>query len=274
MNIFNEAIEAHAEWKLNLIRNVEAGVLQSIKEVENCHACELGRWIYGEGSRYNPLPSFNALCSSHEQFHRAAAEIVHYCNAGETAKAKSLLKPEGLLHQSSSKLVKALMDCSKELAGSVVKGFRSTGKVSDLLKSKADNQVVSIDSTKSVKDAIKLMVEKNIGSLAVYQGRELLGIFTERGYMQNIAHKGVTSLETPVSDLIDAHTIFVDPDDSVEQCMVLMTSTHTRHLPVMQEGQLTGMISIGDVIKRVISDDEYKVTQLEGYIRGHYGAKH
>ena len=271
MNIFNEAIETHAQWKLSLKKNVAAGVRQDIKEVANCHACDLGHWICGEGSRYNRLPSFELMCAAHESFHRAAAEVVHYTNAGEIAKARTLLKPEGSLHQTSAQLVKALMDCSKELADSVVKGSRNTVKVREILKHKANDHIFSIASNASVSDAIRMMVENNVGSLAVYENGKFLGIFTERGYLQNLVAKGASNLDVPISGMVDANTICVDPEDSVEQCMILMTSTHTRHLPVMQEGQLTGMISIGDVIKQVISDDAHKVAQLEEYVHGHYG---
>lgn len=273
MNIFNNAIEAHAQWKLTLKKHIDEGILQDIKEVGNCHVCELGRWIYGEGSRFNRLPSFEEMCVTHERFHRFAAEVVHYSNAGDKAKASSLLKPEGNFCQTSAQLVKALMECGKELADSVVKGAKSTGKVRDILKCKANNNVFSIEGTASVCDAIKMMVDHNIGCLAVYNNGNVAGIFTERGYLQNLVRRAVTTLEIPVSGMMDADTIYVDPEDSVEQCMVLMTSTHTRHLPVMQHGKLTGMISIGDVIKRVVSDDDYKVSQLEDYVHSHYGAE-
>lgn len=272
MNIFNEAIEAHVQWKMTLMRTVEAGVLHNMKQVADCRACDLGRWIYGEGYRYNGLPSFEAMCTSHEQFHRAAAEVAGYNNSGETAKARALLKPDSLFHQLSAKLVRAIMECSKELADSICRENPSTGKVRDILNAKNNTEILSIDGTASVWAAIKKMVDHNVGSLAVYNDEHLSGIFTERGYFKNLVAKGVTNLETPVSGMIDSETFYVDPEDSIEQCMILMTSTRTRHLPVMHEGKLAGVISIGDVIKRLVADDKHKLSQLEGYIHSRYGA--
>lgn len=271
MNIFNEAIETHAQWKLVLKKNIEEGVTQDIKEVANCHVCDLGRWIYEEGIKYNRLPSFESMCYNHEHFHRAAAEVVHYGNTGDRHKALSLISQDGIFAQSSGKLVRALMECSKELAHSVIKGAENTGHIRCLLDHKGGNKVYSIESSASVMDALKMMVNHNIGALVVYRDKDFIGIFTERGYAQNIVLKGTTALEAPIADMIDAETFCVDPEDSVQQCMTLMTATHKRHLPVMEEGKVIGIISIGDVIKQVISEDSDKREQLEGYIHGHYG---
>ena len=117
------------------------------------------------------------------------------------------------------------------------------------------------------------MVDHNIGSIAINKDDNFLGIFTERGYLQHLIYRGAPALEAPVSELIDINTIYVDPDDSVEQCMILMTATHTRHLPVMEHGKLVGMISIGDVIKQVVSDDSDKISQLDSYVHNRYGAQ-
>jgi CBS domain-containing protein len=273
MNTFNDAIEMHMQWKLNLKKQVEDGVLiKDMKEVADCHACELGRWIYGEGIRYNGVPSFESMCYNHEHFHRAAAEVVQYGNSGDRAKALALLKPDGMFAQSSRKLVWSLMECSKELGDSPAKGISNTGRVGDILNSKAEKDVYAIDSTAPLLDALRLMVDHNIGSVAVYKDGEFLGIFTERGYAQHIVRKGTSSLETPVGDMVDEDTIYVTPDDSIEQCMTLMTSTHKRHLAVMAEGKVAGIISIGDAIKRVIAEDREKRSQLEAYVHGEYGA--
>ena len=91
--------------------------------------------------------------------------------------------------------------------------------------------------------------------------------------MQHLVFRGALTLEAPVSEMIDVNTIYVDPEDSVEQCMILMTATHTRHLPVMDQGKLVGMISIGDVIKQVVSDDSDKISQLDNYVHNRYGAQ-
>ena len=273
MNIFNNAIEVHTQWKITLKKHIEEGVIQDIKKAGDCHVCELGKWIYGDGVRYNRLPSFESMCIAHEHFHRAAAEVVYHSNANNKAKARSLLTSDGAFSRSSSKLIKALMDCSKDLADSVVEGIRNRRKVKDILKTKEHNNIFSIEGNASVLDAVKTMVDHNIGSLAINKDDKFLGIFTERGYLQNLIYKGTPALEAPVSDMIDINTIYVDPDDSVEQCMILMTATHTRHLPVMEQDKLVGMISIGDVIKQVISDDSDKISQLDDYVHSRYGAQ-
>ena len=273
MNIFNDAIETHTQWKVTLKRHIEEGVIQDINKVGDCHVCDLGRWIYGEGVRYNRLPSFESMCITHEHFHRTAAEVILHSNANNKAKARSLLASDGDFSQSSAKLIKTLMDCSKELADSVLDGMRNRRKVKGILQAKENNNIFSIEGNASVMDAIKIMVDHNIGSLAINNNGNLHGIFTERGYLQNLILRGEHSLETPVSEMIDVNTIYVDPEDSVEQCMILMTATHTRHLPVMDQGKLIGMISIGDVIKQVVSDDSDKISQLDNYVHSRYGTQ-
>ena len=270
MNIFNEAIETHTEWKIKLQKHIAEGDFQDINSVGDCHVCDLGLWIYGDGVRYNRLPSFEAMCMAHEHFHRAAAEVVFHSSANNKAKARSLMTPEGDFSQSSAKLIKALMDCSKDIADSVADVIRNRSKVKDILKSKENKSVFSIDSHASVFDAIKIMVDHNIGSIAINKDGNFLGIFTERGYLQNLIFRDALSLEVPVSEMIDLNAIHVDPDDSIEQCMILMTATHTRHLPVMDQGKLVGIISIGDVIKQVVSYDDDKITQLENFIHNPY----
>lgn len=274
-NIFNIGIEAHVQWKLNLIRHIEYGYTQNMNEATDRHICELGKWIYGEGVRYNHLPSFDLMCVTHEKFHRAAAEVVHYSNAGNKVKAHDLLMPDSVLSQVSTRLVKSLMDCSmecgKEACGSLIHEIKHNSTVSDILKAK-ENKILSIDAAASVNDAITMMVDNDIGSLAVYKDDRILGIFTETGYLRNIALKGRTTLATPVSDMIDLFTIYVDPHASIDLCMVLMTANHSRHLPVIDNGKLIGMVSIGDLIKKIILDDDNKLSQLEGYVYGQYGA--
>lgn len=142
MNIFNEAIEIHALWKTNLKRHIEEGVFQDINKVGDCHACDLGRWIYGDGIRYNHLPSFESMCTAHEHFHRTAAEVIYLTNTNNVIRARSLLAADGTFSQSSSKLIRALMDCSKELADTVVTGIRNRHKVKDILQNK-ENTVFS-----------------------------------------------------------------------------------------------------------------------------------
>lgn len=270
MNIFNDAIEAHAEWKNQLTKHVKEGVRREVGEVANCHVCELGQWIDGEGSRYSDLPSFKLLRTAHEDFHSMAADIMSCSNAGDKAKGMELLKTDEKYAQASTRLMAALMECGKELASTVVKGVRSRNKISDILKTKTSPDILSIDGGATILDAAKMMVEHHVGSVAVYKDGAFLGIFTERGYLQTIVSKGVDTLKTSVGNVIDAETICVHPDDSVEQCMVLMTSTRKRHLPVEHEGKLIGVVSIGDIIKKISGYNDERVSQLERYIHGHY----
>lgn len=273
MNIFNDAIEIHAQWKTTLKKHLEEGLFQDIKKVGDCHACNLGHWIYGEGVCYNHLPSFEAMCIAHEQFHRIAAEVIYHSDANEKMKARSLLTADGAFTQSSIRLIRTIMNCSKDLADSLVTDLRSRHKVKDVIKNKEIHDIFSIDGHATALDAIKIMVDHNIGSIAINQDNKFLGIFTERGYMQHLMSRGECCLAETVSELIDINTIYVDPDDSIEQCMILMTSMHTRHLPVVVQDELVGMISIGDVVKQLVSDDSDNISQLESYIHGSYGAQ-
>ena len=179
---------------------------------------------------------------------------------------------DGAFSKSSAKLIKALMNCSKDICGSVVTDvIQNRHKVKEILQTKESNDTFSIEGHASVLDAIKMMIDHNIGSLAVNEDSEFLGIFTERGYLKHLLSKGGPSLNEPISGMIDANTISVNPDDSVEQCMILMIANHTRHLPVMDVGNLVGMISIGDVIKRIVSDDQDTILQLDAYVHNRYG---
>jgi CBS domain-containing protein len=270
MNMFNDAIEVHTQWKMTLKKQIEEGVIQDINKVGDCHACELGLWIYGDGARHNRLPSFESMCIAHEHFHRAAAEVVLHSNANDKEKARALLASDGDFSQSSAKLIKELMNCSKDIADPLAGVIRNRRKVKDILKTKENQNIFSIEGHASVLDAIKIMVDHNIGSIAINKDGNFLGIFTERGYLQHLIYSSALSLETPVSGMIDINTIYVDPDDSVEQCMTLMTATHTRHLSVMEEGKLVGIISIGDVIKQVISYDNDKIAELNDFIHSPY----
>ena len=139
--------------------------------------------------------------------------------------------------------------------------------VSDILSSKG-HDVFSVKPDTSVFDALKLMAEKNIGAAMVLRGKELVGIFSERDYARKVILKGKASADTPVSDIMTAKVAYVGPHNSLEECMALMTDKHFRHLPVMEANRLLGMISIGDVVKAIISNQEIEIKQLESYITG------
>ena len=144
--------------------------------------------------------------------------------------------------------------------------------VTDILKSKPEAVVYTIAPTDSVFDALQLMADKGIGALLVTQDDAIVGIVTERDYARKIVLKGRTSALTLVRDVMTSHVMFVSPTQTSEECMALMTDNRLRHLPVMSEdGKLLGLISIGDLVKGIISEQKFVIEQLEHYISGHRG---
>jgi len=139
--------------------------------------------------------------------------------------------------------------------------------VSQLLQSKG-HEVWSITPDATVYQALEKMDEKNIGALLVIENEQVVGIFSERDYARKVVLHGKASRETPVSDVMTSRVIAVPPDQSVEKCMALMTDKRIRHLPVLDNGRLAGIISIGDVVKAIISDQEIMINHLEDYITG------
>lgn len=130
------------------------------------------------------------------------------------------------------------------------------------------SELWSIAPEATVFEAIKLMAEKNIGSLLVLSGGKLVGVFTERDYTRKIALQGKTSKETRVREIIPHQVITVTPDDSVEDCMRLMTGNRVRHLPVVEGANVVGIISIGDLVNWIISTQNAHIEQMEQYISG------
>src|SRR5262245_51630464 len=120
----------------------------------------------------------------------------------------------------------------------------------------------------SVFDALKMMAENNIGSLAVLEDDKLIGIITERHYAREVILKGRTSPGTLVRDIMSIKPICARPDQSVDECMAVMTAKAVRHLPVIEGGRLVGMVSIGDMVKSVIGDQKFIIEQLEHFIHG------
>lgn len=137
--------------------------------------------------------------------------------------------------------------------------------VRDVLEAKG-GEVFSVAPNASVFDALTLMADKNIGAVLVVEGDRTLGIFTERDYSRQVVLKGRASRETPVRDVMTARVVYVTPDQSMDDCMAIMTSKRCRHLPVVEAGQLVGVLSVGDVVKAVISDKQFLIEQLENYI--------
>lgn len=120
----------------------------------------------------------------------------------------------------------------------------------------------------TVFDAVAKMAEKDIGSLVVMEGDELVGIITERHYARNVVLKGKTSPATPVREIMERHVVFARPEQSVEQCMALMSEKRVRHLPVFEGKKLIGIVSIGDLVKSIIGDQKFTIDQLVHYIHG------
>ena len=140
--------------------------------------------------------------------------------------------------------------------------------VEDLIQAKGKG-VWTIAPTASVYDAISQMAEKEIGALMVTENGRVIGIITERDYSRKVVLRGRSSKNTPVSDIMTERVIFVHPEQPIEECMALMTGERIRHLPVLDRGELVGMVSIGDVVKEVISEKDFLIDQLTNYISGY-----
>lgn len=139
--------------------------------------------------------------------------------------------------------------------------------VRDLLKNKAAG-VVSVAPDTIVFDALKLMAEKDIGAVLVLQENQLVGIFSERDYARKVTLLGKNSKELKISDIMTAKVLTVESNCPIEECMQIMTSKRIRHVPVYENSELAGVVSVGDVIKAVIEGKEHLITQLEHYIIG------
>jgi len=145
--------------------------------------------------------------------------------------------------------------------------MKTSVPVSALLHHK-DSKVWSVSPESTVFDAIKLMAEKNIGALLVISHGMLAGVFTERDYTRKIALQGKTSKQTTVKEVLSRDVVTVSPGDSFEECMRLMTEKRIRHLPVMRNEQVIGVISIGDLVNWIISAQDATIAQMERYIAG------
>jgi len=137
--------------------------------------------------------------------------------------------------------------------------------INEILQSKPYG-VLSISPEASVLDALKLMADKEVGALVVLEDEGLAGIFSERDYARKVTLHGKSSKDTSVREIMTSKVVYVRPEQSVEECMALMTDKRIRHLPVLQDNRVIGVISIGDVVKEVISEQRFVIEQLEQYI--------
>ena len=147
--------------------------------------------------------------------------------------------------------------------------MKSSGTVSALLHHKG-SEVWSVPPETTVYEAIKLMAEKNIGALLVMSGEKLVGVFSERDYTRKVILQGKTSRETRVQEICSAEVISVGLNHSVEDCMKLMTEHRVRHLPVVEDGKVVGLVSIGDLVNWIISTQSAQIDQMAQYISGGY----
>ena len=146
-----------------------------------------------------------------------------------------------------------------------------TGTIDAILSQKS-GEVWSVAPDATVYDAVAKMAEKNVGALVVMDGEKLVGIISERDYTRKVMLRGKRSRETPVNEIMSTQLTTVEPKESVDHCLKYMTDKRVRHLPVVENGKLIGVISIGDLVKHVISVQSATLQQLESYISGGYGS--
>jgi len=141
--------------------------------------------------------------------------------------------------------------------------------VSDILKAKGSD-LCTISPTATVYVGLQQMAEKDVGAILIVEDGQLIGIFTERDYSRKVILKGKSSLTTPIKELMVRDILYVSPSDTIDDCMAIMTEKQIRHLPVMHEGELVGLVSMRDVVNHVISHKNFKIKELEKYITGSY----
>ena len=142
---------------------------------------------------------------------------------------------------------------------------RDVNCLSDILREKG-NTVFQVEATTSVFDAIKQMVEANVGALLVTEGGETTGILTERDYLRRVTLEGRTDKETLVREIMTSPVICVTPETTVDECMAMMTEKRFRHAPIVEDGEIVGMISIGDLVKYHSKQQSFQIQYLTDYI--------
>lgn len=139
--------------------------------------------------------------------------------------------------------------------------------VRQLLNEKAPGAVISVSPDSTVFQALQVMAEHEIGAVLVMERGEVIGILSERDYARRIVLQGRTSVTTPVREIMTRRVVYVQPDNSLDECMALMTERHIRHLPVLEDGLVIGLISIGDLVRATIAEQQFFIDQLLHYIQ-------
>ena len=139
--------------------------------------------------------------------------------------------------------------------------------IAQLLNTKGD-QIWSVEPKATIFEALEIMSEKEIGALLVMEDGKLTGIFSERDYARKVILKGKSSKETPVGELMTKKVFYIDPQKTINDCMAMMTAKRIRHVPVIEDNQVMGIVTIGDVVNQIISEQEVTINHLENYITG------